>query len=52
MGTIPLEVLVGEYSNDAPEQITAVNGLICAAGFRLTVSVNGTPIQTPVVGLV
>jgi hypothetical protein len=48
---MPLVVLVGEYSKEAPEQITAVNGLIWAVGFKFTVKVKGTPTQLPVMGL-
>jgi hypothetical protein len=52
IGTMPLVVLVGEYSKESPEQITAVNGLIWAVGLMFTVNVNGSPRQAPVVGLV
>ena len=49
---MPLVVLVGEYSKESPEQITFVNGLIWAVGFRLIVKLNGLPSQKSEIGLV
>lgn len=50
-GTIPFVPSVGVKVNEVPLQITALIGMITAAGLTIMVTVKAVPVQLPTMGV-